>query len=133
MNGMRILICEDEGLTCLRYRATLQRLGHEVVGVATDGRQVLEIAERTEPDLVLMDIEMPHLDGVELTRRLMAVRPAAVLIISAYGEQQMVRDALSAGAAGYLVKPVTDDQIEPAIHAAYAAFRKKQSSGYCEA
>lgn len=122
MRPTRVLICEDEGLTVLRYRATLTRLGLEVVGSAANGEQAVEAAGRLAPDAILMDIEMPQLDGISATRRIMATCPAAIIIISAYGEAETVQTAMAAGASGYLVKPVTDDQIGPALHAALGRF-----------
>lgn len=125
MNTLRVLICEDEGLTSLRYRATLRRLGHEVVGSAANGEQVVAAAAQLTPEAILMDIEMPHLNGIEATRRIMESCPTAIIIVSAYSEQETVEAAMAAGASGYLVKPVSDDQIEPALHAARARFASR--------
>lgn len=122
MMPIRVLICDDEGLTALRYRATLKRLGLEVVATAANGEQVVDLAARHSPDVVMMDIEMPRLDGISATRRIMETRPTAIVIISAYSEDETVQAAMSAGASGYLVKPVTDEQILPALQAALERF-----------
>jgi len=129
MPPTRVLICEDEGLTALRYRATLTRLGLDVVGSAADGEQAVEAAARLAPEAILMDIEMPRLDGISATRRIMETHPAAIIIISAYGEAETVQAAMAAGASGYLVKPVTDDQIVPALQAARERYATRESSG----
>jgi len=126
MNGMRVLICEDEGLTALRFRTTLKRLGVEIVGTAVNGEQVVEAAARLRPDAILMDIEMPQMDGLVATQRIMEEHPTAVVIISAYGERETIEAAMAAGASGYLIKPVSDEQVQPALAAAlerYAARR----------
>lgn len=128
MSAVRVLICEDEGLTALRFRTTLRRLGLEVVGTAANGEQVVEAAARLHPDAILMDIEMPHMDGLTATRRIMEQCPTAILIISAYAESSTVDAAMRAGASGYLVKPVTDDQVEPALRAALAAFAARRGA-----
>lgn len=123
MNSLRVLICEDEGLTTLRMRTTLTRLGHEVVGVAGDGEAAIPAAAELMPDLILMDVEMPRLDGISATRRIMGDNPTAIVISSAYSDRETVRAALEAGAAGYLVKPVSDEQLEKALAAAMECFR----------
>lgn len=125
---MRVLICEDEGLTALRYRTTLRRLGMDVVGSSANGAQVVEAVEQLAPDVILMDIEMPHLNGIEATRRIMMACPTAVVIISAYNERETVEAAMAAGASGYLVKPVTDDQILPAMQRALERFSVRLGS-----
>jgi two-component system, response regulator PdtaR len=129
MMPTRVLICEDEGLTALRYCGTLTRLGFETVGSAADGIQVIEAAARLQPDVILMDIEMPNLDGISAMRKIMETHPTAVVIISAYGEREMIEAALAAGAAGYLVKPVSDGQIEAAIQAALERYTARRWPG----
>lgn len=122
MSSLRVLICEDEGLTTLRLRTTLTRLGHEVVGVAGDGEAVIAAAAELRPDLILMDVEMPRLDGISATRQVMSHHPTAIVISSAYSDRDTVQAALEAGAAGYLVKPVSDEQLERALSAAMEFF-----------
>lgn len=125
---LRVLICDDEGLTALRYRTTMARLGFEMVGSALDGAQVIEAAGRLSPDVILMDIEMPQMDGISATRRIMELHPTAVLIVSAYGDRDSVEAAMDAGASGYLVKPVMDAQIGPAVRAALEQFASRGGS-----
>lgn len=122
MTRRRVLICEDEGLTALRLQTTLKNLGYEVVGEARDGEEAVAAAERLQPDAVLMDVRMPRLDGIAATERIMKSRPTAIVMITAYSERELVDAALSAGASGYLVKPVSDDQIEPALKVALSRF-----------
>lgn len=122
MNRRRVLICEDEGLTALRLQTTLKNLGYEVVGEARDGEEAVAAAERLQPDAILMDVRMPRLDGIAATERIMKARPTAIVMITAYSERELVEAALQAGASGYLVKPVSDDQIEPALRVALNRF-----------
>jgi AmiR/NasT family two-component response regulator len=116
------LICEDEGLTALRLKKALSGLGYEVVGEAKNGEEAVALAEQLRPDAILMDIRMPKLDGIAATERIMQARPTAIVMITAYNERELVNAALQAGASGYLVKPVSDDQIEPALTVALSRF-----------
>jgi two-component system, response regulator PdtaR len=118
----RVLICEDEGLTALRLKKALTGLGYEVAGEAKNGEEAVALAERLKPDAILMDIRMPKLDGIAATERIMAARPTAIVMITAYSERELVEAALRAGASGYLVKPVSDEQIEPALAVALNRF-----------
>jgi two-component system, response regulator PdtaR len=118
----RVLICEDEGLTALRLRKAIVALGYEVVGEAKNGEEAVALAERLQPDAILMDIRMPKLDGVTATERIMRDRPTAIVMITAFSERELVDAALRAGASGYLVKPVSDEQIEPALRVALNRF-----------
>jgi two-component system, response regulator PdtaR len=122
MARARVLICEDEGLTVLRLRTSLTKLGYEVVGEAGDGEEAVAAAARLQPDAILMDVRMPRLDGIAATERIMRERPTPIIMITAYSERDLVEAALQAGASGYLVKPVSDEQIEPALTVALAKF-----------
>jgi len=122
MSKVRVLICEDEGLTALRLQATIKKLGYEVAGEARDGEEAVAAAARLKPDAILMDIRMPKLDGISATEQIMKVRPTAIVMITAYNERELVDAALRAGASGYLVKPVSDEQIEPALKVALNRF-----------
>jgi response regulator NasT len=122
MAQARVLVCEDEGLTALRLQTSLKKLGYEVVGAAKDGEEAVELAERLRPDAILMDVRMPRLDGITATEQIMQNRPTAIVMITAYSERELVESALRAGASGYLVKPVSDDQIEPALKVALSRF-----------
>jgi AmiR/NasT family two-component response regulator len=118
----RILICEDEGLTALRLKKALAGLGYDVVGEAKNGEEAVSLAEQLQPDAILMDIRMPKLDGIAATERIMQARPTPIVMITAYNERELVNAALHAGASGYLVKPVSDEQIEPALAVALSRF-----------
>jgi response regulator NasT len=119
---VRILIAEDETIIRLDLRALLERAGHEVVGEARDGGEAVALAERLRPDLVVMDVKMPHLDGIEAARRIMAERPVPIVMLTAYAEADLVDRAAEAGVFGFLVKPFREPDLLPAIATARARF-----------
>jgi response regulator NasT len=125
---MRVLICEDEGLTVLKLRRLLTAAGHEVVGEAKDGEQCLALAEEVTPDLVLMDVKMPGMDGIEATRRLMDRHPMPIVMLTAYSNDETVRSATEAGACAYLVKPVSRSQLLSALHVAASRFAELEQT-----
>ncbi len=116
---LRLLICDDHDLFRAGMKAILQeRDDVDVVGEAGDGQAALEEVERVRPDVVLMDIEMPRLNGFEATRRItQAHRDVKVLILTMYAEEQMVARSLEAGASGYVLKDVPVSQLIYAIQA----------------
>lgn len=128
MPHLRVLICEDEGLRRLRLRKVLRELGYEVIGEAANGEDAVQLARDLRPDLILMDVNMPRLSGIEATRSIMLQAPTAIVMITAYSDPDQVSSALKAGASGYLVKPVRDEQLQPAISVALAGFAQVRAS-----
>jgi two-component system, response regulator PdtaR len=126
---IRVLICEDEGLTALRLKKALANLGYEVIGEAKNGEEAVAQAALLQPDAILMDVRMPKLDGISATEQIMQARPTAIVMITAYSERELVEAALRAGASGYLVKPVSDEQIEPALAVALSKFGELRDLG----
>lgn len=126
MKPLRVLIADDDGLTLMVLRKVLVSLGHEVVGEAADGEQALTLFESTKPDLILFDIRMPKLDGLEAARRIQASRPTPLIFLSAHTESGLGGEAANAGAHAYLVKPFTAQQIKPAIELALANFTRSR-------
>lgn len=120
----RILIADDEPLIRLDLREMLTSLGYHVVGEASDGATALRLARETHPNLVIMDIQMPELDGLEASRILTAENIAPVLLLTAYSQKELVERAQQAGVVGYLVKPFRDSDIQPAIEVALARFEE---------
>lgn len=117
---MRILIAEDETIIRLDLRAMLERAGFEVCAEARDGEEAVALARETEPDVALLDVKMPRLDGIEAARRILEERPLPIVIVTAYGEQELVARAVEAGVFGYLVKPFREADLPPAIATARA-------------
>ena len=114
---IRVLLCDDQALVRSGFRMILdQRPGIEVVGEAEDGLQAISLAERRSPDVILMDIRMPNLDGVEATRRLMAAGSnARIVILTTFDLDEYVYDAIRAGASGFLLKDAKPSQLVDAI------------------
>src|SRR6266705_5751315 len=117
---MRILIAEDETIIRLDLRDLLERAGHEVAGEARDGEEAVALARELEPDLAIMDVKMPRLDGIEAARRILDERPIPIVMLTAYGQDELVSRAVEAGVFGYLVKPFREQDLVPAIHTARA-------------
>jgi two-component system, response regulator PdtaR len=116
----RILVAEDETIIRLDLRALLERAGFDVCAEAHDGEQAVELARREQPDLALLDVKMPKLDGIDAARRILDERPIPIVMVTAYGEQELVSKAVEAGVFGYLVKPFRETDLLPAIETARA-------------
>ena len=117
---MRILIAEDETIIRLDLRELLERAGFEVCAEAKDGLEAVELARVEEPDLAIMDVKMPRLDGIEAARRILDERPIPIVMLTAYGQDELVSRAIEAGVFGYLVKPFRESDLLPAIQTARA-------------
>ncbi|HEY3411675.1 MAG TPA: response regulator [Armatimonadota bacterium] len=116
------LICEDEDITAMHLRKALESAGYRVVGEAADGKEAIRLANETLPDLILMDVNMPVLSGIKAAEAITAARPVPIIMVTAYSSEETVNASLEAGAAAYLVKPVTREQLLPAIRIAQARF-----------
>jgi AmiR/NasT family two-component response regulator len=124
MKTYRVLIVDDEPVIRLDLRTMLEAMGHEVVGEADNGADALQLARTLQPDLVIADLMMPEMDGIELSRRLAKERIAPVLVLTAYSEPEMVMGADRAGVLGYLVKPFREADLAPAIQVAVSRYRE---------
>jgi response regulator NasT len=131
---VRILIAEDETIIRLDLRGLLESAGFEVCAEARDGEEAVELARAERPDLAVMDVKMPRLDGIEAARRILEERPIPVVLVTAYGERELVARAVEAGVFGYLVKPFRETDLLPAIatararHEELAALREEAES-----
>jgi response regulator NasT len=117
---MRILVAEDETIIRLDLRGLLERAGYEVVAEARDGEEAVALAREHAPDLALMDVKMPRLDGIEAARRILEERPIPIVMLTAFDQQELVERAAEAGVYGYLVKPFREQDVVPAIELARA-------------
>ena len=117
---MRILIAEDETIIRLDLRSLLESAGFEVCAEAKDGLEAVELARSEQPDLAVLDVKMPRLDGIEAARRILDDRPIPIVMLTAYGQEELVSRAIEAGVFGYLVKPFRESDLLPAIHTARA-------------
>ena len=116
----RVLIAEDEAIVRLDLRSLISSRGFEVVGEARDGEEAVALARELEPDLILLDVRMPRLDGLEASRRILAERPVAIVLLTAYGHDELVGRAVDAGVFGYLTKPYREQDLLPALRTALA-------------
>jgi two-component system, response regulator PdtaR len=113
-------VAEDETIIRLDLVELLRRAGMDVVGEAHDGEQAISLARELQPDLAIMDVKMPKLDGIEAARRIINERPIPIVMLTAYGQEELVARAAEAGVFGYLVKPFRESDLLPAIHTARA-------------
>jgi len=120
----RVVIADDDPIIRMDLREMLGGMKYEVVGEAPDGRAAVELARKLSPDLVIMDIRMPELDGIEAARILTSEGVAPVLLLTAYSEPELVQRATQAGVIGYLVKPFRESQLGPAIEVTLARFKE---------
>ena len=118
----KILIAEDEAIIRLDLKEMLEEEGFEVVGEAADGEAAIRLAKEREPDLVIMDIKMPGMDGLAAAERVVERDLAAVLILTAFSGKDLVQRAAEAGAMGYLVKPFQKADLLPAIDISLARY-----------
>jgi len=124
---VRILIAEDETLIRLDLKVMLERAGFEVCAEARDGEEAVALAASESPDLAVLDVKMPRLDGIEAARRMLAERPIPIVVLTAYGQEELVSRAVEVGVFGYLVKPFREADLLPAIQAARARHAELQT------
>jgi len=127
MDSLRILIADDESIRLLSLRAQLTALGHRVVAEASTGEEAVALAFATQPDLAILDIKMPRVDGIEAAERITQARPIPIILLTAYSEAQLVERAAEANIAAYLMKPVSEEDLLPAITLALTRFKQFQS------
>lgn len=118
----RVVIADDEGLIRMDLAEMLVELGYAVVGEAADGERAVELVEELRPDLVLMDVRMPRLDGIAAAERIARARIAPVVMLTAFSQRELVERARDAGAMAYLVKPFTQADLVPAIEMAVSRY-----------
>jgi response regulator NasT len=121
---LRILIAEDETIIRLDLRSLLEASGFEVCAEARDGQEAVELARSSAPDLAIFDVKMPKLDGIDAARVILEERPIPIVMLTAYGQDELVARAIEAGVFGYLVKPFRESDLLPAIRTARARFEE---------
>src|SRR3954470_15879080 len=118
--SLRILVAEDESIIRLDLRSLLESAGFEVCAEARDGVEAVALARSEQPDLAILDVKMPKLDGIEAARKILDERPIPIVMLTAYGQDELVSRAVEAGVFGYLVKPFRETDLPPAIRTATA-------------
>lgn len=125
--ALRIVIADDEPITRMDLKEFLEERGYSVLGEATDGFDAIEMCKKIKPDLVLMDIKMPLLDGLSAARILQQEQiGATIVLLTAYSEREFIDSAKEIGVSGYLVKPIDEKSIIPCIELAVARSREMQ-------
>lgn len=122
LKKLRVLIADDEAIIRLDLREMLVDAGHEIIGEAATGQEAVAMAKELKPDFVIMDVKMPVLDGIAAARAIAAENIAPVLLLTAYSQQDIVDRASEAGVIAYLVKPVREEQLFPAMEIAVSRF-----------
>lgn len=122
--GRRVVIAEDEALIRLDLKEMLEEHGYTVVGEAADGSMAVRLVEDQRPDLVILDVKMPNLDGISAAEQLVAAGRGPVLLLTAFSQRELVARAAAAGAMGYLVKPFSAADLIPAIEIAMARYHQ---------
>ena len=120
----RVVIAEDEAIIRLDLKETLQEEGYEVVGETGRGDEAVELVRTLDPDVVILDIKMPGLDGLSAARQIAGDRLAAVLILTAFSQRDLIEQASDAGALAYLVKPYQRNELVPAVELALGRFKE---------
>ena len=123
---MRVLIADDEALIRMGLRTMLEDRGHKVVAAAVDGLSAVQLTRTEKPDVILMDIKMPGMDGIEAARRIMQERPTPIVMLTAYSQRELVREARDASVFGYLVKPVKEELLDATLDLALTRFKQWQ-------
>jgi two-component system, response regulator PdtaR len=127
METLRILVADDESIRLLSLRKQLAALGHVVVAEASTGDEAVALAASALPDLAILDIKMPVMDGIEAAEKITQARPIPIILLTAYDEAQLVERAAEANISAYLMKPVSEEDLLPAITLALTRFRQFQA------
>jgi len=125
--GYRVVIAEDEALIRLDLKETLEEEGNEVVGETGRGDEAVDLVRELHPDLAILDIKMPGMDGIAAAREITGARLAPVLILTAFSQQDLVTRATDAGAIGYLIKPFQRNALGPAMDVAVGRFAEARA------
>lgn len=121
----RIVIADDEALICMDLREMLEEAEHTVVGVGSDGVEALDLVKEKKPDLVILDVKMPRLDGIQTAKMIAHDNAAPVVLLTAFGDEDIIEKAKKSMVFGYVMKPVDERNLFPAIQIAVSQFRQK--------
>ncbi len=124
---MRVLIVDDESLIRMDLRDILEAEGHDVVGEGANGVEAISLCKELLPDVVLMDVQMPELDGIEAARQIGHNHYAPIVLLTAYSQEDLVKKARESGIFGYLIKPLREDQLTPTLEMAVGRFEEDQT------
>ena len=120
---MRVLIVDDESLIRMDLRDIIESCGHEVVAEGTNGVEALALCKKHKPDIILMDVKMPELDGIEAARQIGFHHEAPVVLLTSYSQQDLIDKARESGVYGYLIKPLREEQLVPTLEMALGRYK----------
>ncbi len=126
MSQIRVVIADDESIIRMDLKSLLEEMGFEVVGEAADGQKAVELTRTHKPDVVLLDIKMPVMDGLDAAKIISEEKIAPVVLLTAYSQKDLVQRAKDAGVYAYLVKPFQESDLMPAIEIAIARYLEQQ-------
>lgn len=127
MAGLRVLVAEDDPLVAITLTDQIAALGHTVVAVASDGQEAIDMAARERPDIAVLDIKMPNVDGITAAETITASQDIPLLMLTAYNDRHLILRAAEAGAMAYLLKPASQETLAAQLSVALARHREKQS------
>lgn len=127
MDSIKIIIADDEPLIRMDLRIVLESIGHTVIAEAEDGKQAIDLTRSLKPDLVMLDIMMPNLDGLEAAKMIRVEDIAPVMLISGFAEEDMLKKADEAGVLSYIRKPFSQNDLIPAISIALGRYRERKT------
>jgi AmiR/NasT family two-component response regulator len=127
MDALRVLIADDESLRVMSLKGQLESIGHKVIAEASNGKEAVTLARELKPDLAILDIKMPEMDGIEAAQMITQDRPIPIILLTAFSEKELAERAAEANVAAYLMKPVSEQDLLPAIALAVSRFKEFQA------
>lgn len=127
MDALRILVADDESLRVMSLKGQLESIGHKVIAEAANGKEAVGLARELKPDLAILDIKMPEMDGIEAAKAITQERPIPIILLTAFSEKELAERAAEANVAAYLMKPVSENDLLPAIALAVSRFKEFQA------
>lgn len=124
MSKLKIIIADNESIIRMDLKEMLEEAGHEVIGESFNGLKAIELTQKLKPDLVIMDIKMPEMDGITAAKIISDKKLAPVILLTAFSQQNIVEKAKKSGVLAYLVKPITSNNLFPAIEIAMSRFEE---------
>jgi response regulator NasT len=127
MDALRVLVADDESLRVMSLKGQLETIGHRVIAEAANGKEAVSLARELKPDLAILDIKMPEMDGIEAAQMITQERPIPIILLTAFSEKELAERAAEANVAAYLMKPVSESDLLPAIALAVSRFKEFQA------
>lgn len=124
MDSLRVMVVDDSSITIKKLTQILEQIGHQVVCSCKTGADALANYQQYQPDIVTMDITMPDMNGIEVTRQIIGIFPNALIImVTSHGQEQMVIESIEMGAKGYILKPIKADKLEEMMNQVYEKYK----------